>query len=98
MPGRKGRRDCRVGHRKKNHMNGRVEKLKKSIVRETKRLRSRAQQQNQQAQQSHLLCRLQQLTSWLSYVLRLRRRSRKFAPPKFQAASAGMVAAQAVPA
>lgn len=36
MPGRKGRRDCRVGHRKKNHMNGRVEKLKKSIVRETK--------------------------------------------------------------
>ena len=36
MPGRKGRRDCRVGHRKKNHMNGRVEKLKKSIVKETK--------------------------------------------------------------
>jgi len=33
---RKGRRDCRVMHRKKNHINGRVEKLQKSVHKEGK--------------------------------------------------------------
>lgn len=37
MPGRKARRDCRVGHRKKNHINERVEKLQKSISKEGKK-------------------------------------------------------------